>query len=216
MRWVYIAGLAGIACTLASDIWLDVDYEFTANVALLCMGCLVTVFAVSYGGWSKWWTNRIGKIYLTKSVILALVLAQASASVWWQDDYPGRQVIRFVIYSLGAVVYVPMLVSLWREQWRDRRGGRLRGCLDGARNIPSSLKGTPMQNITIGRYKPFPGDIPESSIDVAELFDGWIEGTRDDGSTWIMWLDAAGNPTTFYPNRDADGGVIGDPIILSA
>lgn len=87
-----------------------------------------------------------------------------------------------------------------------------------------------MQNITIGRYKPTPGgpfsDLPVavkddegtvvSTTDVSAYFDGWIEGVRDDGSTWIMWLDATGNPTTFYPNRDADGGVIGDPIILSA
>lgn len=73
-----------------------------------------------------------------------------------------------------------------------------------------------MQNITIGRYKPFPGAVPESSTDVAELFDGWIEGTRNDGSTWIMWLDAHGNPTTFYPHRDSDGGVIGHPVDLSA
>lgn len=87
-----------------------------------------------------------------------------------------------------------------------------------------------MQNITIGRYKPTPGgpfsDLPVavedaegtvvSTTDVSAYFDGWIEGTRDDGSTWIMWLDAAGNPTVFYPSRDVDGGVIGDPVDLSA
>ncbi|MFV8049710.1 hypothetical protein [Mycobacterium sp. 48b] len=86
-----------------------------------------------------------------------------------------------------------------------------------------------MQNITIGRYKPTPGgpfsDLPVpvkddegtvvSTTDVSAHFDGWIEGVRDDGSTWIMWLDASGNPTVFYPNRDADGGVIGDPVDLS-
>lgn len=83
---------------------------------------LAVLFAALYAGRSRWWTNRIGKIYLAKSLILALVLMQAVVSVWWQDDYPGRQVIRFIIYSLGAVTYVPMLWSLWREQQRDRRG----------------------------------------------------------------------------------------------
>lgn len=78
------------------------------------------------------------------------------------------------------------------------------------------LKGIPMQNITIGRYKPFAGAIPEGSTDVADLYDGWIEGTRDDGSTWIMWLDATGNPEVFWARRDDDGGVVGDPIDLSS
>ncbi|XAL85095.1 hypothetical protein RSPPQCQH_CDS0044 [Mycolicibacterium phage phi1_186001] len=79
-----------------------------------------------------------------------------------------------------------------------------------------------MQNITIGRYKPaqvhaniecFDGK-PPVVLDVADLFDGWIEGIRDDGSSWIMWLDSKGNPCVFYPNRDEDGGVIGDGIRL--
>lgn len=65
-----------------------------------------------------------------------------------------------------------------------------------------------MNNITIGRYKPIPGgpfcDLPIpvkddegtvfSTTDVSAHFDGWIEGVRDDGSTWIMWLDATGKP----------------------
>ncbi|AAN07959.1 hypothetical protein PBI_CHE9D_41 [Mycobacterium phage Che9d] len=79
-----------------------------------------------------------------------------------------------------------------------------------------------MQNITIGRYKPaqvhaniecFDGK-PPAVVDVADLFDGWIEGIRDDGSSWIMWLDSKGNPYVFYPNRDETGGVIGDGIRL--
>lgn len=121
MRWIYLAGMVGVAATIISDIWVDMDYELAANVSLIYIAILTVAFAALYGCRSKWWTNRIGKVYLAKSVILALVLVQAVLSVWWQDDYPGRQVIRFVIYSLGAVVYVPMLVSLWREQQRDRK-----------------------------------------------------------------------------------------------
>lgn len=216
MRWVYLLGVSGIVGTLISDIWCDVDYEVAANVSLIYIAILAGAFAGLYLSRSKWWTNRIGKVFLAKCVILTMVLVQASLSVWWQDDYPGRQVIRFIVYSMGVIAYLPMLWSLWREQQRDRRGDRLHQCLDGARHIPPSLKGALMQNITIGRYKAFPEAIPESSTDVAELFDGWIEGIRDDGSTWIMWLDADGNPTVFYPNRDADGGVLGEPVDLSA
>ena len=121
MRWLYLIGLAGIVGTLIADIWYEIDYSVAADVSLIYIAILSAAFAVRYAGWSKWWTNRIGKVYLAKSVILALVLVQAMVSVWWQSDYPGRQIIRFIIYSMGAVVYVPMLVTLWREQRRDRR-----------------------------------------------------------------------------------------------
>ena len=85
-----------------------------------------------------------------------------------------------------------------------------------------------MNNITIGRYKPTPGgpfcDLPipvendgtvVSTTDVSAYFDGWVEGVRDDGSTWIMYLDAAGCPTVFWAKRDEDGGAVGEPIMLS-
>jgi len=82
-------------------------------------------------------------------------------------------------------------------------------------SISLSMKGVTMQNITIGRYKPYPEPIPAGSTDVADLYDGWIEGIRDDGSTWILWLDAHGNPEVFWARREPDGGVIGDPIRLT-
>lgn len=78
-----------------------------------------------------------------------------------------------------------------------------------------------MQNITIGRYKRFELTGSEQAAlgggtfrDVADDYDGWIEGTRDDGSNWIMWLDAQGSPGYFWAQRDPDGGVIGDPVRL--
>lgn len=79
------------------------------------------------------------------------------------------------------------------------------------------LKGIPMQNITIGRYKPHGRtlDVGDDAVDVADHFDGWIEGVRDDGTSWIMWLDATGNPIVFFPQREEDGAVVGDPIDIS-
>jgi len=121
MKWAYLVGALGIAGTFISDIWLDIDYDMGANVSLIYIAVLATIFAVRYAVWSKWWTNRIGKIYVIKSIILALVLAQAVVSVWCTDDYPGRGMIRFAIYSSGAIAFLPMIVSLVREQRRDRK-----------------------------------------------------------------------------------------------
>lgn len=79
-----------------------------------------------------------------------------------------------------------------------------------------------MNNITIGRYKasehldiPGVAGVPGISINVAAMFDGWIEGTRDDGSTWIMWLDALGNPLVYFGNREVDGAAIGEGVDLT-
>lgn len=58
-----------------------------------------------------------------------------------------------------------------------------------------------MQNITIGRYRD-------------NDFAGWIEGVRDDGSRWVMFIDAQGSPQTFWAHREPDGAVIGPAIDL--
>lgn len=86
MRWLYLIGLAGIVGTLIADIWYEIDYSVAADVSLIYIAILSAAFAVRYAGWSKWWTNRIGKVYLAKSVILALVLVQTMVSVCWQRD----------------------------------------------------------------------------------------------------------------------------------
>lgn len=62
-----------------------------------------------------------------------------------------------------------------------------------------------MSNINIGRYREGNGS-----------WSGWIEGTREDGTSWITFLDENGAPSLHYPNRDERGGVIGEPIVLSA
>ena len=63
-----------------------------------------------------------------------------------------------------------------------------------------------MQRITVGRYK---------DDDTKTEYAGWLEGVRDDGTEWILWLDGDGNPTAFWPQRDTDGGVIGEPVSLT-
>lgn len=121
MRWVYLAGLLTIVGIFVSDVWFTIDYRLGANISLVLAAVFVTVFTVLYGLRSLWRANRIGKIFFTKSVVLAAVLWQIVLASWWDTEYPWRQQIRYVIYTLGALVYIPMLWSLWREQQRDRR-----------------------------------------------------------------------------------------------
>ncbi len=60
-----------------------------------------------------------------------------------------------------------------------------------------------MQRVEIGRY-------PVAS----EGYAGYIEGTRDDGTTWIMYLDESGSPALFWVEREESGAVVGDPVSL--
>lgn len=63
-----------------------------------------------------------------------------------------------------------------------------------------------MKRISIERY-PNPVELGTA---------GLVEGERDDGSTWIMFLDEHGSPQCFWADRDEDGGAVGEPILLGA
>lgn len=125
-RFVVFYGVAAVlvGVFLLLDVWLTIDYRFWANVALLAIALLVNVFTFRYAFWSNWRANRIGRIYLNKCLVLSLVLDQIVLASWWDAEYPGRQHVRFAVYALGAVVYVPMVISLWQEQRKDRRHRR--------------------------------------------------------------------------------------------
>lgn len=64
-----------------------------------------------------------------------------------------------------------------------------------------------MQNITIGRYSTSEAD--------SHGYGAWIEGVRDNGSSWIMFLDADGNPSSYFGAREPDGAVVGEAVPLS-
>lgn len=68
-----------------------------------------------------------------------------------------------------------------------------------------------MQRITIGRYRQSDG-----ITEPASAYAGWIEGVRDDGSEWILYLDTEGSPQEFWGQRDADGAVRGESVDLSS
>lgn len=75
-----------------------------------------------------------------------------------------------------------------------------------------------MQNITIGRYNQVPDDVarPADGPEFAQdRWAGWIEGQRDDGTTWILWLNHEGSPEVYWPAREPSGAVIGDPVKLT-
>lgn len=57
-----------------------------------------------------------------------------------------------------------------------------------------------MTNITIGRY---------DHKSITKDYAGYVEPAD---RSWIIYLDADGKPAVYYPERDSEGGVIGDGI----
>lgn len=81
-----------------------------------------------------------------------------------------------------------------------------------------------MQRISVERYR---ADDPSlccvqeddqepRCVPIIEEYAGFIEGVRDDGTRWIMYIDAHGSPQIFWRERDEDGAVIGEGIPLQS
>lgn len=73
-----------------------------------------------------------------------------------------------------------------------------------------------MRRISIERYAEEPqvrvGDHLEPQSDHCA---GLVEGVRDDGTRWVMFLDKVGSPAMFWAVRNEDGSVVGDPVFLA-
>lgn len=59
-----------------------------------------------------------------------------------------------------------------------------------------------MSTLTIGRYE------HES---ITKDYTGYIEPAN---KSWIIYLDADGKPSVYYPEREPSGAVIGDGVRL--
>jgi len=154
VRWFIGFALTGILAVLIGDIWWfdNGSIQRAANMSLIYLTILTAAFTIRYAGWSQWYTNRIGRNYLIFKTVMSLVLIQIVVATWWDPDFPGRQHLRFLIYSLGAVAAVPLLASLIREQRFDERARQaLRRQLPGRHMAPPKLleprdHSTPMED----------------------------------------------------------------------
>ena len=121
MKQFIIAGTVLVCCALLSDIWWwdPDDFRVAANVSLIAVALFTTVFTVRYAFWSRWWTSRVGPAYLALKIFMSMLLWQIAVATWWDSDFPGRQELRFVIYTAGAVAALAMIPKLMYEQRRE-------------------------------------------------------------------------------------------------
>lgn len=124
VRAVAVAAVVMLILLGYLDLFTALTSRDLGNVSLTAMAVLVTAFTGLYCIRSRWWSNRIGKVFLIKSTLLSLVMIQISVSSWTGSAYPGRDAVRLIIYVGGALAFVALLVTLWQEQQRDREGPR--------------------------------------------------------------------------------------------
>lgn len=209
MKWRWFIELCVflIAGTLLADIWwLDSDdYRVAANVSLVYVAVFTTVFTVRYAFWSTWWTSRVGPTYLALKIFMSMVLWQIVVATWWDTDFPGRQEIRFAIYSFGAVAVLAMINALVREQnFADDElewlpiGYARRGVPDGIHTLSSMVvirylgvtevaQRTGLSPNTVKAYSQVPGRMPQPDVMIGRV-KGWLPETID------RWMERRARP----------------------
>lgn len=75
-----------------------------------------------------------------------------------------------------------------------------------------------MQRITIGRYGTIPADVSRPAdpalTPAQDMYAGWVEGVRNDGTEWVLYIDKDGSPEVYFATRDTGGGVESEPVVL--
>jgi len=119
VRSIYATGSAVVVFVLVVGTLVGFtadDWRISANMSLLYIAVLATLWSVLYAVRSDWQTNAVGRTLLVQSVLMSAVMWQATVSIWWNPDYPGRDHVRFVVYTMGALSYLVMLRTLSRAQ----------------------------------------------------------------------------------------------------
>jgi predicted TIM-barrel fold metal-dependent hydrolase len=92
------------------------------NAAIIATFAGALVFVASYAWRTRgaWWGTAVGRNVMALMSVILIVSALAVASIIWGTDWPHRNVIRFVAWSLVAVCVWWRVVILWRIQHRQK------------------------------------------------------------------------------------------------
>ena len=119
MRSIYATGSAVVVFVLVVGTLVGFtadDWRVSANMSLLYITVLATLWSVLYAVRSAWQTSAVGRILLVQSVLMSAVMWQATVNIWWDPDYPGHDHVRFVVYTMGALSCMVVLRTLSRAQ----------------------------------------------------------------------------------------------------
>jgi hypothetical protein len=116
-RWLVLPVVAALMLALWSQVGQVVYVQImTATSAAACW-----VFVALYGARSPWRRNQVGRSIMWLALSLALILTLISTSFLF-GAYPGRDLVRNLIYSSLPVALVQFTRVLVRVQQGRERG----------------------------------------------------------------------------------------------
>jgi hypothetical protein len=90
------------------------------NAAIVATFAGALVFVASYAWRTRgaWRDSAVGRNVMALMAVIVVVSAMAVAAIIWGTEWPHRNVVRFVAWSLVAVCVWWRVVILWRIQHR--------------------------------------------------------------------------------------------------
>lgn len=94
--------------------------SFWVNAAIVATFAGALVFVASYAWRTRgaWRDSAVGRNVMALMSVIVVVSALAVAAIIWGTDWPHRNAVRFVAWSLVAVCVWWRVVILWRIQHR--------------------------------------------------------------------------------------------------
>lgn len=105
------------------------------DAALVTLTVISIAYTMTYLLFSPWWITELGRTYMIKTTLFSLVLIQIAASVLTPAEYWGRDVVRPILYWVGAAALVLLWGLLLRIQKRGRAARRANGDMRTQREI---------------------------------------------------------------------------------
>lgn len=112
MTRVYKAFIAAFFAAL----YFLVSPEFAGNLAVAIICTLSLGFVAVYAARSKWRATVAGRALLYSMASIGALTFQVLLSVWLGTEYPGRAVIRPILYIAVTLTLLHLLVTLIRVQ----------------------------------------------------------------------------------------------------
>lgn len=96
----------------SGSIWVN------AAIVATFIGALVFVASYAWRTRGAWRDSAVGRNVMALMSVIVVVSALAVAAIIWGTEWPHRNVVRFVAWSLVAVCVWWRVFILWRIQHR--------------------------------------------------------------------------------------------------
>lgn len=86
--------------------------DYIAVSALLPL----SLFVYYYGRYSPWRATNIGRTMMYKNLSFIAVFSVIALGLFLGDDYPGRDILRFIVYTAVVIMFWVNFVTMRKVQ----------------------------------------------------------------------------------------------------